>query len=160
VVFEIPAQKNIDLLKIDDIVLMLDSIRDPGNMGTIIRIADWYGIQHIICSPDCVDAFNPKVVQASMGSIGRVDLYYSELLPVLEKFAHVSSFAAVLVGENLNEVEYERNAIIIIGNESSGISEPVVSAAGKKISIKRYGKAESLNAAIATAVICDRFRNR
>jgi rRNA methylases len=133
--------------------LMLDTIQDPGNLGTIIRCADWFGIQHIFCSPDCADAFNPKVVQASMGSIARVQVHYLPLTDVLQQYADVPAYAAVLEGADLRTIQPLQQGIIVIGNESKGISAPVLQACAHRVTIARRGQVESLNAAVAAGII-------
>jgi RNA methyltransferase, TrmH family len=145
--------------------LVLDTIQDPGNLGTIIRIADWFGIEHIICSPDTVEAYNPKVIQATMGSISRVKVHYRELATFLReakiKMKEPKIYGAVLQGENMYREELSSEGLLMMGNESKGISEELLSMATHRISIPNYGGgAESLNAAIATALICAEFRRR
>lgn len=143
----------------DGLILALDDIRDPGNLGTIIRIADWFGIESIICSPACVEIYNPKVVQATMGSLARVNIYSVELEAVLKKAKRV--FAAVLNGENIYNAQLDKRGIILIGNESRGISENLFPYITDKISIPKFSSgADSLNAAVATSVICSEFRRR
>ncbi|MFM9943709.1 MAG: TrmH family RNA methyltransferase [Bacteroidia bacterium] len=136
--------------------LMLDSISDPGNLGTIIRIADWYGIENIICSPDTVDLYNPKTIASSMGSFTRVNVIYSELEPVLKKQKN-NSFACVMNGLEIQTILKPQEGIIIIGNEANGISHKIENLASQKITIPRIGKAESLNASIAAAIVCHSF---
>jgi TrmH family RNA methyltransferase len=133
--------------------LMLDTIQDPGNLGTIIRCADWFGITHIFCSIDCADAYNPKVVQATMGSIARVQVVYGELTELLAKEPDLPAYAAVLNGADVRTLPPIKEGIIIIGNESKGISEEVLALCRNRVTIPRYGKAESLNAAVATGII-------
>ncbi|HEX6430953.1 MAG TPA: RNA methyltransferase [Niastella sp.] len=133
--------------------LMLDTIQDPGNMGTIIRCADWFGISQIFCSSDCADAFNPKVVQASMGSITRVQVWYGSLTQLLTEAPDVPTYAAVLNGTDLRTLPPIKEGIIIIGNESKGVSDEVLALTRNRITIPRHGKAESLNAAVATGII-------
>jgi TrmH family RNA methyltransferase len=135
------------------ISLMLDTIQDPGNLGTIIRCADWFGIAQVICSTDCADAFNPKVVQASMGSIARVQVTYSSLTQYLTAHANIPTYAAVLNGTDIRQQGPLPEGIIIIGNESKGISEPVLALCRHRITIPRAGQAESLNAAVATGIL-------
>lgn len=132
--------------------LALDDIRDPGNLGTIIRLADWYGIDKIVCSLHTADLYNPKVVQATMGSIARVNFYYTELDSWLAE-QEVSSYAAVLEGRSIHEMPSFNEGIIVIGNESLGIHEYILKQVNEKITIPRIGKAESLNAAVATGII-------
>jgi TrmH family RNA methyltransferase len=133
--------------------LMLDGIQDPGNMGTIIRIADWFGIRNIICSTDCADAFAPKVVQSTMGSIVRVQLYYTDLTELVKKTKGLQLYAAALNGENLNGIAPIKEGVIVIGNESKGIHAALLVCCQNRITIPRIGHAESLNAAVATGII-------
>lgn len=132
--------------------LALDDIRDPGNLGTIIRLADWYGVENIICSNSTTDIYNPKVVQSSMGSIGRVRVFYTDLVEWLKK-QEVSSYAAVLDGRSVHEMPSLKEGILVIGNESQGIHEPLLQKINEKVTIPRIGKAESLNAAVATGIL-------
>lgn len=138
------------------VALALEDIQDPGNMGTIIRIADWFGIAQIICSPGCVDAYNPKTVQATMGSIARVKIVEAELAEVLET-AGVASYAATLHGRNIGDFEPITEGIIVIGNESKGLQPATMERCTEKVTIPRLGFAESLNAAVATGIICGRL---
>lgn len=135
------------------IVIALDTIQDPGNLGTIIRIADWFGIEEIICSKDSVEVYNPKVVQSTMGSIGRVNVTYHNLEEILAKQNVISMYAAALQGKNIKDVGKIKEGIIIIGNESKGISDEIMGMATIKITIPKMGEAESLNAAVATGII-------
>jgi TrmH family RNA methyltransferase len=139
------------------ISLMMDEIQDPGNMGTIIRSADWFGTNLIICSRECADVFNPKVVQATMGSISRVQVIYNDLLTLLQKKSGVPVYAATLDGRDLNTIKAVKEAIILIGNESRGIDESLLALCDHKITIPQKGKAESLNAAVATGIILNKF---
>ena len=158
---EIPENKfNVQDLE-DELVLMLDEVKDPGNLGTIIRVADWFGIKNIVCSTNSVDAFNPKVVQSTMGSITRVKVYYEELLAVLKTNKQKSElpvFGALLNGENIYKAEFQTKGIILLGNESKGISAELLPFITRKITIPSYGGAESLNVSIAAAIICSEFR--
>jgi TrmH family RNA methyltransferase len=133
--------------------LMLDTIQDPGNMGTIIRCADWFGISQIFCSTDCADAYNPKVVQASMGSIARVRITYGNLAKWVTDAPGLPTYAAVLKGTDLRSLQPVKEGILIIGNESKGISDALLALCSNKITIPRHGQAESLNAAVATGII-------
>jgi len=133
--------------------LVLDDIQDPGNMGTIIRIADWFAIENIICSSNCVDCYNSKVVQATMGSLARVNIYYTSLIPFINGNTDISVYAAALDGIPVSELKNISEGIIVIGNESKGISDELMDIATQKITIPRYGKAESLNAAVAAGII-------
>jgi RNA methyltransferase, TrmH family len=133
--------------------IALDEIQDPGNMGTIIRIADWFGIRHLVCSPGCADVYNPKVVQSAMGGHLRVNIYESELVPFLSS-TDVPRYAATLNGDNVYEMKRGNCGVLIIGNESKGISVGVLAMADKKITIPRKGGAESLNAAVSAGILC------
>lgn len=135
------------------ITLALDNIQDPGNLGTIIRIADWFGIQQIVCSLDSADMYNPKVVQSTMGSIARVKVYYTDLEEWLSSQNDITIYAASLNGENVTTMEKIKEGIIIFGNESKGISTEISNLANYKLTIPQKGKAESLNVAVATGII-------
>jgi TrmH family RNA methyltransferase len=139
--------------KTNGIVLVLDNIQDPGNFGTIIRTADWFGVQQIICSNNCCEMYNPKVVQSTMGSLGRVGIRYTDLPDWLKQHQHIRVFAAALSGKSITSINKINDGIIIIGNESKGISEAVFELASEKITIPKLGDAESLNAAVATGII-------
>ena len=136
-----------------NVSLALDRIQDPGNMGTIIRLADWFGIKNIFCSTDCVDLYNPKVVQSSMGSISRVRVEYMNIESLLKGNKEVRIYAAVLNGRDITKMEKINEGIILIGNESKGINEELLRFANVQITIPGKGKAESLNAAVATGII-------
>ncbi len=165
-VCRIPAETSSvpDLLK--ELVLVLDDIRDPGNLGSIIRIADWFGISHIFCTSECVDAYNTKVVQASMGSIARVNIDYKNLRNVMQecKDKQIPVYGAKLDGTNILKEHLSSTGVLIIGNESTGISPELGNYITRSIKIPAYnvpGKttsAESLNAAMATAILCAEFR--
>jgi len=133
--------------------LVLDSIQDPGNLGTIIRTADWFGLSQIICSNDCVDMYNPKVVQATMGSIARMNVFYTELPAWLKKQKEIRIYASLLEGKEVTKMNGLKEGLIIIGNESKGIHEEVLECANERITILKKGRAESLNAAVATGII-------
>ena len=135
------------------ISLALDAIQDPGNMGTIIRLADWFGVKNILCSNDCADIYNPKVVQASMGSITRVRVEYTDILSLLKNNNDIRVYAAVLDGRDITKMEKLNEGIIIIGNESKGINDELLKLSNVQITIPGKGKAESLNAAVATGII-------
>jgi TrmH family RNA methyltransferase len=135
------------------ITLVLDTIQDPGNMGTIVRIADWFGVEQVVCSNDCVDIYNTKVVQSTMGSIGRVKFYYTDLPEWLALQNEVSIYAAALDGQDISTMKKINEGILIIGNESRGISPKVMDLAHVKITIPKKGAAESLNAALAAGII-------
>ncbi|MBK6266936.1 RNA methyltransferase [Marivirga sp. S37H4] len=135
--------------------LILDDIRDPGNLGTIIRIADWYGIKNIICSETTSEFYNPKVISASMGSVFRLNFFRYNLVEFLEKNKNIKVYGALMEGENVHKVKFDKNGFLIIGNESHGINDALLPFITEKVTIPRIGQAESLNAAMATAIICD-----
>lgn len=148
------------LIHPQEYALVLDDVRDPGNLGTLIRIADWYGIQKIICSHETTDCFNPKVINASMGSFLRVQLWYEELKNFLSK-VDTPVYGTFLNGnENVQEVEFGQGGVIVLGNESEGIKEELRKYISRQIYIPRFGGAESLNVAVAAAVICDNMRRQ
>jgi len=136
-----------------NITLALDNIQDPGNLGTMIRVADWFGVTQIVCSPDCADLYNPKVVQSTMGSIARVNVLYVDLQEWLLKQKNIRIYAAVLEGQDITSIKKIQEGVIIIGNESKGISADVLHLANVKITIARKGNAESLNAAVAAGIV-------
>ena len=133
--------------------IMLDDLQDPGNMGTIIRIADWFGVINIICSHNSVDCYNPKVVQATMGSLARVAVTYTDLVSFIQNKRKVPVYAAALDGTSLFETGPLKEGILLIGNESKGIHPDLLALSDHSISIPRVGQAESLNAAVATGII-------
>ncbi|HMK25479.1 MAG TPA: RNA methyltransferase [Chitinophagaceae bacterium] len=135
------------------IILALDGIQDPGNLGTIIRTADWFGINQIVCSPDSAEVYNPKVVQATMGSIARVKIFYTDLQQWLGEQKDISIYATTLDGQDVSTIKKIKEGIIIFGNESKGISADILELATIKLTIPRKGKAESLNAAVAAGVV-------
>lgn len=135
------------------ISLMLDTIQDPGNLGTIMRCADWFGINQIVCSRDSADVFNPKVVQSGMGSISRVQVIYEDLGAFLDEHNTVPVYAATLNGESIYTMQGIQSGIILIGNESKGIHEDLLAKSRYSITIPGRGGAESLNAAVATGII-------
>jgi TrmH family RNA methyltransferase len=140
--------------------IVLDVIQDPGNMGTIIRTADWFGIENIICSEDCVEVYNPKVVQATMGSLSRMNVHYVDLPSVLAD-TKLPIYGALLDGENIYSTDFGTEGLIVMGNEGNGLSDKVKQLVTKAITIPRGGEAESLNVAIATAIFCSEIsRNK
>lgn len=147
-----------DLQSSTGIILALDGIKDPGNFGSIIRIADWYGIKDIVVSEDTVDTWNTKVIAASMGSFTRVNVTHINLFTFFENTT-LPIYGADMRGNNIHKVTFPESGILLIGNESHGISKNLNHLIKEKITIPRYGKAESLNAAIATAVILDKWRS-
>ena len=139
------------------LTLALDDIRDPGNFGTIIRIADWFGIENIICSNETVDMYNNKVVQSTMASLGRVNLLYTNLYEWIKEVGDMKVFAATLEGKPLKEIGKVTEGLVVIGNESNGIHENILALATERVTIPRFGQAESLNAAVATGIILAEF---
>ncbi len=150
-VVEEPRAKKL-LIPSDKWVLALDGIQDPGNMGTLIRIADWFGIDTILASPDSVDCFNPKVIQSTMGSFTRVTVFY-EQLDQLFLSAELPVYGALLEGESVFANDHFKKGILLIGNESKGIHPTLQQSITHSISIPRIGKAESLNAAVAAGIL-------
>jgi TrmH family RNA methyltransferase len=142
-----------------DWAIVLDNVRDPGNLGTIIRISDWYGINKIILSNESADFYNPKVLHASMGSFTRVNIFYTDLKPYL-KASKLPIYGAYLEGGNIYQQSFGESGIILMGNESKGISLELEELVKHKITIPRFGNAESLNVAVATAIICDNVRRQ
>lgn len=147
-----------------ELVLMLDGIQDPGNLGTILRIADWFGIEHVVCSPETVDVFNPKTVQATMGALARVKVFYVSLIDFLEKEKSNPVYGTFLDGSNIYLEKLSSNGIIIMGNEGKGISEELCLFITNKLFVPNFppGRttSESLNVASATSIICSEFRRR
>jgi TrmH family RNA methyltransferase len=133
--------------------LILDDIQDPGNLGTIIRTAEWFGIENIICSIGTVDAYNPKVVQATMGSLSRIKLHYVELEEFIEK-KQLPVFGALLDGSSIYETDFGKEGFIMMGTEGNGIRKSLISQVDKAVTIPRVGQAESLNVAVATTIFC------
>ncbi|MBL0743557.1 TrmH family RNA methyltransferase [Chryseolinea lacunae] len=140
-----------------EFALVLDDLRDPGNLGTIVRTADWYGITKVIASQETADFYSPKVISSTMGSFTRVSVYYTDLAPYLTAQS-LNVFGAYLDGQDVHRVDFGTGGLIVIGNESKGISPALEQFITHKVTIPRYGHAESLNASIATAVICDNLR--
>lgn len=138
-------------------VLALDDVRDPGNLGTLLRIADWYGFDEVVCSTTTVDLFNPKVLHASMGSFTRVPVWYQDLEGFLEKTDR-PVFGAYLEGDSVHSFAFPDKGVLLMGNEAKGIAPNLTPHVGHKIHIPQFGGAESLNVAAATAVICDNIR--
>ena len=156
-VFKIPAEKKI--LE-SGLILALDSIRDPGNLGTILRLCDWFGIEQLICSKDAVDIYNPKVVQATMGSIARVNVNYVDLESFINK-TKLAVYGTFMDGTNIYKTDLPQEGIIVMGNEANGISPELEKLIKNRLTIPRFGKlqkTESLNVATATAIILSEFR--
>lgn len=141
----------------NELIVVLDQVGDPGNLGTIIRVADWYGIKHIICSPNCADLYNPKVIAATMGSFARVKVSHVDLCEYLAKQTK-PIYGAFLEGTNIHKTELVNSAFIVMGSESHGISKEVAKLISDKITIPNFGSAESLNVAMATGIILDNFK--
>ncbi len=158
-------QVNIDDINFDNnLHLVLDGIQDPGNMGTIVRLADWFGIQNIICSEDTVDIFNPKTVQATMGAVARVNVIYTNLPMFLEKHNTLPVYGTFLEGNNIYEEALSNSGFIVMGNEGQGVTKEVESLVTSKLYIPSFAaggeSSESLNVAVATAIVCSEFRRR
>mgnify|MGYP005636055805 FL=1 len=156
-IFKIPNQINPIM---GGLILALDSINDPGNLGTIIRLCDWFGIEQLVCSNETVDCFNSKVVQASMGSLTRVAISYLDLKKYLQN-ASVPIFIADMDGLNVYKTKLPDSAVLVLGNEANGISDDIKQLVTTKITIPRYGafqQTESLNVATASAILLSEFR--
>ena len=165
--FPIPSQTSADplnLLNDQTLALALDGVQDPGNLGTIIRIADWFGINTLICSEDTADAWNPKVVQATMGSLARVTILYTSLPSLLDRLPDTYPvYGTFLDGQNIYTEQLTPGGLIIMGNEGNGISEEVRQRINRRLLIPDFHQgdtADSLNVAIATAITCSEFRRR
>lgn len=143
----------------DEFFLVLDKVNDPGNLGTIIRVADWYGIKKIYCSLDTVDLYNPKVITSTKGSFSRVEVIYCDLLNFLNKYSG-NIYGTFLDGENIHDLNAGKlkGGGVVMGNEANGISDEVGEFVTKKITIPSYGETESLNVSIATAIVCDNLK--
>lgn len=148
-----------------NLVLALDGVQNPGNLGTIIRLADWFGISDIICSENSADCFNPKVVQATMGAITRVRVHYTNLVETLSQTARYAPvYGTLLAGENLYKTNITQNGVIVMGSEGTGLTEAVEKCLTKRLFIPPFPESrrttESLNVAIATGILCAEFRRR
>jgi TrmH family RNA methyltransferase len=155
------------LLKGKELNIFLENINDPGNLGTIIRIADWFGIENIFCSKESVDMYNPKVVQASMGAIYRTKIHYVDSVKFLTDIKSLENFniyGTFLEGNNIYKEDLDKNGLIIMGSESHGISNTISSFINKKLFIPNYPimkkTSESLNISTATSIVCSEFRRR
>ncbi|MEW4924270.1 RNA methyltransferase [Algibacter sp. 2305UL17-15] len=156
-VFKIPQSKPIDF---NNLIVALDDVRDPGNLGTIIRLCDWFGVKDLICSKQTVDCYNPKVVQATMGSIARVTISYMDLDLVLNT-TELPVFGAFMDGKNVYKAQLPEKGILVMGNEANGISKAVENEVSHRIAIPRFGDlkaTESLNVATATSILLSEFR--
>ncbi|GAB3940038.1 RNA methyltransferase [Spirosoma harenae] len=143
----------------DEIALILDDIRDPGNLGTILRIADWYGVRKILCSETTADVYNPKVISASKGSFTRVNWWYGDVVQVLKQSGRsINVYGAFLDGSDVHTLSFTKSGYLVMGNESNGIRPEVAQYVTQRVTIPRYGDAESLNVGIATAVLLDNIR--
>lgn len=153
----------LDKVASQELCLALDGVQDPGNLGTIVRLADWFGIRHIYCSPNTADIFSPKAIQATMGAVSRVHIHYINLLDELGE-CHSPIYGTHLDGENIYEKELSGNGVIVMGNEGKGISSEVEALVNEKLFIPPFPAdrttVESLNVAIATAIVCAEFRRR
>lgn len=163
-IFEQPHyETSTDIMK-HSLCLALDDIQDPGNLGTIIRLADWFGIENIFCSHGTVDVYNPKVIQATMGALARVKLHYCDLVKLITSVKDIPIFGTFLDGNNIYGEDLSKNGLIIMGNEGNGVSKEVSKLINKKLYIPNYPTSretsESLNVAIATAIVCAEFRRR
>lgn len=163
-VVELPKSRLASVKPDKNLVLALDRVQNPGNLGTIIRLADWFGISDIVCSEDSADCFNPKVVQATMGAILRVKVHYTNLVEWLNNQHNTKIYGTFLEGENIYSAELDKSGVIVMGNEGQGISAEVAATVSHKLLIPPYPAdrcgSESLNVAVATAVICSEFRRR
>ena len=140
-------------------VLVLDGLQDPGNLGTIIRTADWFGIKNIVCSEDTVDVYNPKVVQATMGSLARINVHYVNLAEFINA-SKLPVFGALLAGKNIYNTDFGTEGLIVMGNEGNGIRPEIEQLIQHRITIPQAGKTESLNVAIATAIFCSEISRK
>lgn len=165
-IFRLPADQQADTeLPSRQLCLALDGVQDPGNMGTIVRIADWFGITHIWCSPDTADVYNPKTVQATMGALARVNVYYTDLRQFIQSLPDDTPvYGTFLDGKNMYDQPLSANGLIIMGNEGNGISPAIGALVSKRLYIPSFpaerDTVESLNVAIATSIICAEFRRR
>ena len=158
-VFKLPPEKPITE---NGLIVALDDVRDPGNLGTIIRLCDWFGIKNLVCSNATTDCFNPKVVQATMGSITRVNIHYVDLVSFLNK-TKMLIYGAFMEGENVYKTTLQNEGILVMGNEANGISKNIETLITNKISIPRFGAlqaTESLNVATAAAILLSEFKRR
>ncbi len=163
-VFDQPIYETSIEVMNQSLCLALDDIQDPGNLGTIIRLADWFGIEHIFCSYGTVDVYNPKVVQATMGALARVKIHYCNLVALISSIKNIPIYGTFLDGNNIYEETLSNNGLVVMGNEGNGVSEEVSRLINKRLYIPNYPSSretsESLNVAIATAVTCAEFRRR
>lgn len=158
-VVQIPPIAPIEIAP-QQLYIALDQLNDPGNLGAIIRIADWFGITTVFCSPDSVEVFNPKTIQAAMGSLWRVHVVYTDLKQLFAQHRHTPVYGAVLNGENLFSTRTTDSGFLLIGSESHGIGAELQPYITQTITIPRFGQAESLNAAVAAGIICAHFAHK
>jgi len=155
-------EKELDLY--NNLSLVLDGVQDPGNVGTIVRIADWFGIKNIFCSYDCADIFNPKTIQATMGSIARVRVIYTDIIELIQKNNNLPVYGTFLDGKSIYEESLSSNGFIVMGSEGKGISSEIELLISDRLFIPNYPidikSSESLNVAVATAITCSEFRRR
>ena len=154
------AKPNAQTLSQSKLILALESIQDPGNLGTIIRLCDWFGIQDIVCSSDTVDCYNPKVIRSTMGSLARVQVLYKDLQEWLVGMQDCQIVATSMDGHSVYEFAFDSPTVLVIGNEGRGLSKQIQELATDAITIPRYGGAESLNAAMATGIIVAEARRK
>ena len=163
-VFEQPTYEMDASVVSQNLCLALDDVQDPGNLGTIIRLADWFGIEHIFCSQGTVDVYNPKTIQATMGALARVKLHYCHLPSFIASLKDTPVYGTFLDGENMYGKNLSEHGLIVMGNEGNGISDEVGKLVNERLYIPNYPPqretSESLNVAIATSVICAEFRRR
>ena len=161
-VFKMPVYEGV-AINPEELTLALDGIQDAGNMGTIIRIADWFGINNIFASKNTVDIYNPKVVQATMGALSRVRVHYIDLVQALSR-VDAPIYVTALDGDNINKCSLTKNGVIVMGNEGNGVSQEVMAVANKKLLIPSYPPerptSESLNVSVATAIVVSMFRSQ
>lgn len=163
-VFYRPSQEIEEIDPYNQLYLLLDGIQDPGNMGAIVRIADWFGIDYIICSYDTVDIFNPKTIQASMGAVARVKVLYTDIASFLQQYAHLPIYGTFLEGDDIYSAALSNHGFIVMGNEGRGIGSATKKLINKKLFIPNFPiervTSESLNVAVATGITCAEFRRR
>ena len=163
-VYELPDSKFDETTLTSNLVIALDRVQDPGNLGTIMRIADWFGITDIVCSPDTVDVYNPKVVQATMGAISRVKVHYLDLANLIKQNPDIPVYGTFLDGRNIYETSLTPHGIVVMGNEGQGISDEIGALIKRRLFIPSYPQerptSESLNVGMATAITIAEFRRR
>ena len=154
----LPAPQEDSAVVSNSLSLVLETIQDPGNMGTILRIADWFGLPYLFCSPDCVDIYNPKTVQASMGAFLRVKVIYTPIVTLFERYENMPIYGTVLGGDSIYTQNLPAKAFIVVGNEGKGISPALQTRLHHRLTIPAFGGAESLNAAVATGIVVSEFK--